>query len=99
MNTPVPLELFTQAMQGMARLQARQEMIECVLRAFIVESPPLYPLSTKALHTARSDWAQRTDRARVHNPPEIDAAALALWNELISACAPPGGGESPTTSR
>lgn len=74
---------------GMAKMQARQEMLECIVRAFIVETPPIAPLAWQALHTARSDWEQRSRRARPYNPPEIDAAALALWNELTSVCAPP----------
>lgn len=82
-------EVLGQALFGMARLQARQEMMECVVRALIAESPPAHPLFWTALHTAKSDLEQRTQRARPHNPPEIDAAAMALWNELLSACAPP----------
>lgn len=86
--------VFAQALRGMAQLQARQEMLECVVRALIVESPPAYPLFWKALSTARSDWEQRSTRARDHTPPEIDASALALWNELRTACAPPSGANS-----
>lgn len=82
-------EVLGQALRGMARLQARQEMAECVLRALIAESPPAHPLFAQALRTARSDWEQRSRRARPENPPELDADALALWNELWSACAPP----------
>lgn len=78
-----------QALRGMARLQARQEMLECVVRALIAESPPAHPLFWKALHTAKSDLASRSTRTRAENPPEVDADALALWNELCSACAPP----------
>lgn len=83
--------LFADAVRGMARLQARQEMMECVVRAVIAESPPAHPLLAQALRTARSDWEQRSRRARADNPPEIDADALALWNELTRACAPPTG--------
>ena len=36
--------ILAEAIAGMARLQARQEMMECVIRALIVESPPVYPL-------------------------------------------------------
>lgn len=84
-------EHFPQVLRGMARLQARQEMMECVVRALIAESPPAHPLFWKALHTAKSDLSQRTARSRSENPPEIDADAMALWNELCSACAPPTG--------
>jgi hypothetical protein len=80
-----------QMLEGAARLQARQEMLECVVRALIAEAPPIHPLVAKALRTAKSDLEQRAARARNHTPPEIDAAALALWNELWSACAPPAG--------
>lgn len=93
MNIPakdVPAILM-EAIAGMARLQARQEMLECIVRAIIAETPPAHPLFWQALHTAKSDLAQRTARARPHNPPEIDAQALALWNELRAACAPPTG--------
>lgn len=79
---------------GAARLQARQEMLECVVRALIAETPPAHPLFWKALHTAKSDLDQRTARARPENPPEISAAAMALWNELCSACAPPAANGS-----
>lgn len=74
---------------GMAKLQARQHMLECVVRALIVESPPAHPLFWKALHTAKSDLDHRSTAARPENPPEVDGAALALWNELCAACAPP----------
>ena len=77
---------------GMAKLQARQQMLECVVRALIVESPPAHPLFWKALHTAKSDLDHRSTRARPENPPEVDGAALALWNELCAACAPPAAG-------
>lgn len=82
-------EVLGQALRGMARLQARQEMLECIVRALIVEAPPAHPLFWKALHTAKSDLAQRTAQARRQNPPEVDADALALWNVLCAACAPP----------
>lgn len=84
-------EVLGQMLRGMARLQARQEMMECVVRALIAESPPAHPLFWKALDTAKSDLARRSARARAETPPEIDADALALWNELRAACAPPGG--------
>lgn len=84
---------FRQALAGMARLQARQEAMECVVRALIAELPPAHPLFRKALHTAQSDLAQRTARARPVTPPECDASALALLNELRSACAPLDGSE------
>lgn len=87
-------EVLGQALRGMARLQARQEMMECVVRALIAESPPAHPLFWQALHTAKSDLESRTARARAENPPEIAADALALWNELCSACAPPSGAGS-----
>lgn len=87
-------EVLGQALFGMARLQARQEMMECVVRALIAESPPAHPLFWQALHTAKSDLANRSQQARPHNPPEIDATAMALWNELLSACAPPASKSS-----
>lgn len=80
---------FKQALRGMARLQARQEMMECIIRALIVESEPLHPLAWKALHTAKLDQANRSAQARPVNPPEIDADAMALWNVLLAACEPP----------
>lgn len=91
MKVPAELipEVLGQALRGMAQLQARQEMLECVVRALIAETPPAHPLFWQALHTARSDLESRSARARPENPPEIDAAAMALWNELCSACAPP----------
>lgn len=82
-------QALTQALRGMARLQARQEMLECVVRAFIAETPPAHPLFWRALHTAKSDLEHRSQKTRALNPPETDADALALWNELCSACAPP----------
>jgi hypothetical protein len=81
--------LFKQALRGMARLQARQEMMECVLRALIVESPPAHALFWKALNTAKQDWERRSAQARDLNPPEIDADAMALWNVLMQSCEPP----------
>lgn len=80
---------FLEALRGMARLQARQEAMECFVRALIVESPPVHPLFWQALHTAQSDLDQRGAAARPETPPETDADALALLNELRRACAPP----------
>lgn len=80
---------FKTSLRGMARLQARQEMMECTIMALIVESPPLHPLIWKALHTAKQDMENRSAQARPENPPEIDADAMALWNVLTAACAPP----------
>ena len=80
---------FKQALRGMARLQARQEMMECVIRSLIVECKPMHPLIWKALHTAKSDLANRSAQARPENLPELDADAMALWNVLLAACAPP----------
>lgn len=92
--TPEELQAaFAQALRGMARLQARQEMLECVVHAFIKETPPAHPLFWKALHTAKSDLSQRGAEARHDNPPEIDADALALWNVLMRACAPPSASD------
>ncbi len=88
-------QYFEQALAGMARLQARQEMLECVVRALIAETPPAHPLYWKALDTAKRDLAQRSARSRPENMPEMDASALALWNELCSACAPPAGDAQP----
>lgn len=87
-------EVLAQALRGMARLQARQEAMECVIRAFIAETPPAHPLLWKALHTAQSDLALRTARSRPATPPEVDADALALLNELRRACAPPAAPDS-----
>lgn len=87
--------ILEQAIAGMAKLQARQEMLECIVRALIVETPPAHPLFWQALSTAKSDLEQRSARARAHNPPEIDAHALALWNELRAACAPPTDAGTP----
>lgn len=81
---------FTSALRGMARLQARQEAMECVIRSLIAEAAPLHPLIWKALHTAQSDLAHRTTSARREHPPELDSDALALLNALRAACAPPG---------
>lgn len=87
-------DVLAQALRGMARLQARQEMLECVIRALIVETPPAHPLIWNALHTAKSDLDARTQAARpaAANRPEIAADAMALWNVLIAACAPPSAG-------
>lgn len=72
-----------------ARLQARQEATECVLRAFIAAAPPLHPLLSTALRTAQTDLNSRWARTRPDMTPELEAAGLALLNELRSACAPP----------
>lgn len=77
------------AVAGMARLQARQEAMECFVRALIVETPPAHPLFWTALDAAQSDLAHRSGKARPENPPEIDAHALKLLNVLRAACAPP----------
>ncbi len=95
--TPSQLEAaFFDAVRGMARVQARQEMMECIIRAFIAEAPPARPLFAKALRTAKSDMELRSARAREWTAPELDADAMALWNELWRACAPPSevGNES-----
>lgn len=93
--THVELEAaFKKALKGMARLQARQEMLECVIRGLIVESPPAHPLIWRALHTAKQDLEHRSAQARAMNPPEIDAEAMALWNVLIAACEPPASNET-----
>lgn len=81
--------LLKQVIDGAAKLQARHEMLECIVRALIVETPSAHPLWWKALQTAKSDWAQRSANHPAGAWPEIDASALALWNELLSACAPP----------
>lgn len=90
---------FKQALRGMARVQARQEMMECVIRALIVECPPLHPLIWKALHTAKLDLANRSAQARPLNLPELDADAMALWNVLLAACAPPQEPEAVDTEK
>jgi hypothetical protein len=93
--THVQLEAaFKQALRGMARLQARQEAMECVIRALIVETPPAHPLFWKALHTAQSDLVSRSTLARPENMPETDADALALLNVLRAACAPAADGDT-----
>ena len=89
---------FKQALRGMARLQARQEMMECIIRALIVETPPARPLFAQALHTAKSDWENRSNQARPENFPELDADAMKLWNVLCSACSAPTDGLSATGS-
>lgn len=99
MTTPNPLNdmVLMQVVRGAARLQARQEMLECIVRALIAETPPAHPLWWKALHTAKSDLNQRQAAARPDTPPEISADALALWNVLLEACAPPAPAGSDTT--
>ena len=89
------------ALRGMARLQARQEMLECIVRAVIVSAPPMHPLMWQALHTAKSDMESRTARSRPpeETPPEVIADAMSLWNELWSACQPPSGGPPATGGR
>lgn len=74
---------------GAARLQVRQEAMECFVRALIVETPPIHPLVWRALQTAQSDLQLRQDQARPDTPPELAAEALALLNVLRAACAPP----------
>lgn len=89
-------DVVGQMLRGVARLQARQEMLECVVRALIAQIPPAHPLFWKALDTAKSDLEHRSARTRPANPPEIDADAMALWNALRAACAPPAAsGSSP----
>jgi hypothetical protein len=80
---------FKVALRGFARLQARQEMMECFIRSLIAESPPAHPLISRALSTAKLDLESRSAQARPENPPEIDADAMALWNVLKAACEPP----------
>jgi len=82
-------DAFKQSIRGMARLQARQEMMECFIRSLIVHSEPLHPLISEALRTAKSDLDTRSTQARPESPPVADADAMALWNVLKAACAPP----------
>ena len=82
-------DAFKHALRGMARIQARQEMMECIIRALIVETAPAHPLFAQALRTAKSDMEHRSTQARQVNPPETDADAMALWNVLWTACAAP----------
>jgi hypothetical protein len=89
MNMKELEEALRLATRGMARLQARQEMMECFIRALITESPPAHPLFWKALQTAKSDLNQRADEARAYTPPVADADAMGLWNVLLRACEPP----------
>jgi hypothetical protein len=86
-------DVLMELVRGGARLQARQAMLECFVRALIAESPPAHPLFAQALRTAKSDLNQRSAAARPENPPEIDADAMQLWNELWSACAPPAAAD------
>lgn len=79
-----------------ARLQTRQEAMECVLRALIVEAPPLHPLLWQALNTAQTDLNGRWSRRREEMTPELEADGLALLNELRRACAPPASPGSST---
>lgn len=80
---------FKQALRGMARLQARQEMLECVVRSVFAVSTPAHPLISQALQLAKQDMENRSAQSRETNPPETDADAMALWNVLQAACAPP----------
>lgn len=82
-----PEEFARQALFGMARVQARQEAMECVIRALIQHSVPLHPLIELALHTAQSDLDQRWASVRDETPPELAAAGLSLLNEFRRACA------------
>jgi hypothetical protein len=76
--------------EGGAKLQARAEMLECIVLALIQETPPAHPLWQKALRTAREDWDRRSKLPGREPAPATDGAALALWNELMNACARPG---------
>lgn len=88
--TPAQMQTFlTEAIKGMAIVQARQEAMECILKALITEVPPLHPLIWQVLNAAQSDLAHRGQQSRPENPPEADAAALQLLNVLRSVCAPP----------
>lgn len=92
MNVPPEMvpHVLGAALRGMARLQARQEMLECIVRAVIVSAPPMHPLMWQALHTAKSDMESRLQRSRPadETPPEVAADAMALWNEMWTACKP-----------
>ena len=91
MNTSDPTGqlVLMQLVRGAARLQARQEMLECIVRALIAETPAAHPLWWQALQTAKSDLNRRQAEARPDTPPEISADAMALWNVLSAACSPP----------
>ena len=80
---------FKLALRGMARLQARQEMMECFIRSLIAIAPPAHPLISRALQLAKQDWEHRSSQARSTNMPETDADAMALWNVLTEACSQP----------
>jgi hypothetical protein len=92
-SLPSDPALTEQLLRGAARLQARQDMLECFVRALIIESPPAHPLFARALRTAKSDLERRWAEARADTPPQIEADALALWNVLWNACAPPGAAD------
>ena len=83
---------FKEALRGMARVQARQEMMECVIRALIVQAKPLHPVIRNALHTAKLDLDMRTTQSRGGNLPEFDADVMKLLNVLLAACEPPKAG-------
>ncbi len=86
--------VVTEMLRGMARVQARQEMLECFVRALIIEAPPLHPLVAQALRTAKSDMESRLATGRPELPPEIYADAMSLWNVLWRACEPPAASEN-----
>ena len=86
--------IVEQLIAASARLQARHDMLECIVHALIVETPAAHPLWWKALDTGRSEWGQRSANHPAGAWPALDAAALALWNELRGACAPPSDHDS-----
>jgi hypothetical protein len=94
MNIPKELlpSVVDELLTGAARLQARQEMLECVVRALIVEAPPAHPLFWKALQTAQSDWESRSVQSNRQSHPHADQWALQLLNVLRDACKPPTTG-------
>ena len=97
MNTPegpTP-QLLAELLAGCARLQARQEMLECIVRALIVATPPAHPLWAQALHKAKLDLEHRSAEARPYTPPEIAGDAMSLWNVLMRACTPHDEQERP----
>lgn len=87
------IEYFlAQMARGCARLQARQEMLECIIARLIQDSDETTRARIAAsLRTSQSDFETRSREARDYTPPDVDADALALLNVLLHRCA---GGEN-----
>ena len=80
-------DVLEQLIEGTARLQARQDMLECFVRALIKEAQPSRSVMWRVLDAARADWDQRQIAEPSGPWVEMDTAALSLWNELHNACA------------